>query len=166
MPTRKMSMIGVHKKTPKPCEVKPLASPFFMPICYINCPLYLWSRPMLEFWFDQNVPLSRKLIFVAVLASITACLYWLNPLSLMSILLCLGTGLVFLICRYCKIHFTQGPTLFARVLHWIPIALLSAVLFMQLKQGDLLILGAQGIGFMALAVCLFSPLSLVQTQGQ
>ncbi|WP_297423799.1 hypothetical protein [uncultured Acinetobacter sp.] len=121
---------------------------------------------MLEFWFDPNVPVSRKFSLFGILVFVTAVLYWLNPLSLMAILMCLGTGIIFLICRYCKLHFAPTQSIFTRVLHWIPIALIIAIIFMQLKHGDILILGAQGIGFMALAICLFSPFSLLKAQDQ
>ena len=49
---------------------------------------------------------------------------------------------------------------------WIPIALLLALIFMNIKDGELLIPGAQGIGFMALGICLFSPLSLLHSNTQ
>ena len=32
---------------------------------------------------------------------------------------------------------------------------------MHMKNGEILLPGAQGLGFMALAICLFSPLSLL-----
>ena len=133
-----------------------------MPICYIKPPVLFSFVPMLEFWFDPNVPVSRKFSLFGILVFVTAVLYWLNPLSLMAILMCLGTGIIFLICRYCKLHFAPTQSIFTRVLHWIPIALIIAIIFMQLKHGDILILGAQGIGFMALAICLFSPFSLLK----
>jgi len=34
---------------------------------------------------------------------------------------------------------------------------------MHMKNGDILIPGAQGLGFMALGICLFSPLSLLNS---
>ena len=116
---------------------------------------------MLEFWFDSKVAIWQKLAFFIVLAVITAALYWYQPLKLDSILMFLGTGIIFLICRYCKIHFfAQKPhAIPARLMTWIPIALLIALIFAH-AQRELLILGAQGIGFMALSVCLFSPISL------
>lgn len=115
---------------------------------------------MLEFWFDPHITISRKLSFLAVFAAITTLLYVLVPLNLTAILMFLGTGLVFLICRYCNIHLKNIARLPARILRWIPIALLIAVIFMQFKHGDILILGAQGIGFMTLSVCVFSLFSL------
>lgn len=121
---------------------------------------------MLEFWFDSKIPVERKFILLAVLALSTAGLYLLAPLELSAILMFLGTGLIFLICRYCNMHFIQTQNFLARLLHWIPIALLMALIFMQFKHGDILILGAQGIGFMALAVCIFSPFSLVNLKDQ
>lgn len=36
-----------------------------------------------------------------------------------------------------------------------------SLIFMHMQDGEILIPGAQGIGFMALAICLFSPLSLL-----
>lgn len=118
---------------------------------------------MLEFWFNPQVSISRKLMIFIVIAIATGVLYWMEPLKLDAILMFLGTGIIFLICRYCKIHFAvQNPTgLLYRLLTWIPIALLMSLIFMHMQEGEILIPGAQGIGFMALAICLFSPLSLL-----
>ena len=118
---------------------------------------------MLEFWFNPQVSVLKKLLIFIVIAATAAGLYWMQPLPLDSILMFVGTGIIFLICRYCKIHFaSKNPTgLLYRLLTWIPIALLSALVFMNMQQGEILIPGAQGIAFMALAICLFSPLSLL-----
>ena len=118
---------------------------------------------MLEFWFNPHVSTLRKLMIFIVIAIATGVLYWMQPLKLDAILMFLGTGIIFLICRYCKIHFAaQNPTgLLYRLMTWIPIALLMSLIFMHMQDGEILIPGAQGIGFMALAICLFSPLSLL-----
>lgn len=118
---------------------------------------------MLEFWFNPQVSILKKLLFFVVITAIAVGLYWMEPLPLDAILMFAGTGIIFLICRYCKIHFAaKNPTgLFYRVLTWIPIALLISLIFMNMKQGEILLPGAQGIAFMALAICLFSPLSLL-----
>ncbi|MBF4520167.1 AzlD domain-containing protein [Acinetobacter towneri] len=118
---------------------------------------------MLEFWFNPQVAVTKKIALLIIIALVTAGLYTLQPLQFDAILMFLAAGLVFLICRYCKIHFTQHhPTgWIARVLTWIPLALLLALIFMQIQHGEILISGAQGIGFTALAICLFSPLSLL-----
>ena len=123
---------------------------------------------MLEFWFNPQVSLLKKVIFFVLLAVFTAGLYWIEPLKLDAILMFLGTGIIFLICRYCKIHFAwQNPTgLLYRLLTWIPIALLLALIFMHMNEGEILLPGAQGLGFMALAVCVFSPLSLLNQQNK
>ncbi|MEQ1409917.1 hypothetical protein [Acinetobacter indicus] len=118
---------------------------------------------MLEFWFNPNVSVLQKLMLFILIAVVTGVLYWMQPLSYDAILMFMGTGIIFLICRYCKIHFAaQRPTgLLYRLLTWIPIALLLALIFMNMQQGEILLPGAQGLGFMALAICLFSPLSLL-----
>jgi hypothetical protein len=118
---------------------------------------------MLEFWFNPHVSTLRKLMIFIVIAITTGVLYWMQPLKLDAILMFLGTGIIFLICRYCKIHFAaQNPTgLLYRLLTWIPIALLMSLIFMHMQDREILIPGAQGVGFMALAICLFSPLSLL-----
>jgi hypothetical protein len=123
---------------------------------------------MLEFWFDPKVSILKKIIFLIFLAVITGTLYYIQPLKLDSILMFLGTGVIFLICRYCKIHFaSKNPTgLLYRLLTWIPIALLLALIFMNMKNGEILLPGAQGLGFMALAVCIFSPLSLLNKNNE
>lgn len=120
---------------------------------------------MLEFWFDPKVAIWHKLVLFILLSIVTGALYWYQPLPLDAILMFLGTGIIFLICRYCKIHFIKNNTAsFAyRVLTWIPIALLLALIFMHMKNGEILIPGAQGLGFMALGICLFSPLSLLNS---
>ena len=118
---------------------------------------------MLEFWFDPKVSVAKKLIFLILLSFVTIGLYWYQPLTPDNILLFAGTGIIFLICRYCKVHFAaQRPTGFLyRLLTWIPLALVLALVFKNMNNGEILIPGAQGIGFMALAVCIFSPLSLL-----
>lgn len=123
---------------------------------------------MLEFWFDPKIAVFKKLALLVLLGAVTAALYWMQPLQPDAILMFMGTGIVFLICRYCKIHFAaKNPTgLLYRVLTWIPLALLLALIFMHLQSGDILIPGAQGIGFMTLAICLFSPLSLLNQHKQ
>ena len=123
---------------------------------------------MLEFWFDPTVAVLKKVLFFIAMAVLTAVLYWMEPLKLDAILMFLGTGVIFLICRYCKIHFAaKNPTcLLYRLFTWIPIALLLALIFVHMNQGEILIPGAQGIGFMALAICLLSPLSLLNQNNQ
>ncbi|ANF83064.1 hypothetical protein A3K93_01580 [Acinetobacter sp. NCu2D-2] len=118
---------------------------------------------MLEFWFNPQISIVKKLILLVLAAAGTAALYWMQPLKLDAILMFVGTGIIFLICRYCKIHFaSQNPAgLLYRLLTWIPIALLLALIFMNMQNGEILIPGAQGIGFMVLSICLFSPLSLL-----
>lgn len=118
---------------------------------------------MLEFWFDPKVSILKKIILFFILAIITGTLYWIQPLPLDAILMFLGTGIIFLMCRYCKTHFAaKNPTgLLYRILTWIPIALLLALIFMHMNNGEILLPGAQGLGFMALAICIFSPLSLL-----
>lgn len=118
---------------------------------------------MLEFWFDPRVATLHKFLLFVLIAVAAAVLYWIDPLPLQAILMFLGTGVIFLICRYCKIHFAaKNPTgLLYRILLWIPIALLLSLIFMHMKDGEILLPGAQGLAFMALAICLFSPLSLL-----
>lgn len=118
---------------------------------------------MLEFWFNPQITVTKKIALLLLIALVTTALYLLEPLKLDAILMFLAAGLVFLICRYCKIHFTaQHPTgWLARLLTWIPLALLLALIFMQIQHGEILLSGTQGIGFTALAICLFSPLSLL-----
>ena len=118
---------------------------------------------MLEFWFNPQISIFKKIIFLIAIAIVTGLLYANQPLPFDAILMFMGTGIVFLICRYCKLHFaSQHPTgLLYRLLTWIPIALLLALVFMHMEQGEILRPGAQGLGFMALSICLFSPLSLL-----
>ncbi|SPL71542.1 hypothetical protein [Acinetobacter stercoris] len=118
---------------------------------------------MFEFWFDPKATFTRKLFIFIITAAITLALYKMNPLSPDAILMFLGTGIIFLICRYCKIQFAgHKPTgLLYRLFTWIPIALLLSLIFMKAQQ-ELLLQGAQGIGFMALATFIFAPIAKLQ----
>lgn len=118
---------------------------------------------MLEFWFNPQTSLVKKLLILSVIAVTTAILYKIQPLAVDAILMFFGTGIIFLICRYCKIHFAakKPAGMLYRLLTWIPIAIVLALIFKNMQGSEILIPGAQGIGFMALAVCLFSPLSLM-----
>ena len=118
---------------------------------------------MLEFWFNPSISVLKKILFFIAMTILTGALYWMEPLTLQAILMFMGTGVIFLICRYCKIHFAaKNPTgLLYRLLTWIPIALLLALVFINMNKGEILIPRAQGIGFMALAICLLSPISLL-----
>ncbi len=117
---------------------------------------------MFEFWFDPKTTLTRRIAILIVTAIVIAVLYKMKPLSPDAMLMFLGTGIIFLICRYCKINFTaKNPTgLLYRLFTWIPIALLLALIFMNAKE-ELLIQGAQGIAIMALATFIFSPIALL-----
>ena len=123
---------------------------------------------MLEFWFNPQISILKKILIFVVAALVTAALYWTEPLKLDAILMFAGTGIIFLICRYCKVHFAslQPTSLLYRLLTWIPIALLLALIFMNMKDGEILLPGVQGVGFMTLAICLFSPLSLLNQNTQ
>ncbi len=123
---------------------------------------------MLEFWFNPQISILKKILIFVVAALVTAALYWMEPLKLDAILMFAGTGIIFLICRYCKVHFAslQPTSLLYRLLTWIPIALLLALIFMNMKDGEILLPGVQGVGFMTLAICLFSPLSLLNQNTQ
>ena len=118
---------------------------------------------MLEFWFDPKVAIAKKLMFLILIAAVTIGLYAYQPLTVDNILLFAGTGIIFLICRYCKILFAaKNPTGFIyRLMTWIPIAILLALVFKNMNNGEILIPGAQGIAFMALTACIFSPFSLL-----
>ncbi len=144
---------------------------FFMLQCYLLLTLFRHQYlTCLNFGLThrlrsqrKQVAVTKKIALLMVIALVTAAVYFLEPLKLDAILMFLATGIVFLICRYCKIHFTaQHPTgWLARLLTWIPLALLLAIIFMQIQHGEILLSGAQGIGFTALAICLFSPLALL-----
>ena len=66
---------------------------------------------MLEFWFDSQIsPLKKLMLLIAILA-VTVLLYFKQPLELDAILMFLATGLIFLICRYCKLNYAiKKPT--------------------------------------------------------
>ena len=118
---------------------------------------------MLEFWFDPKTSVAKKIVLLILIAAAAVGLYIMQPMALQDILLFAGTGVIYLICRYCKLHFFANNlrSIFYRLLTWLPIALLLALIFKNMKNGEILIPGALGISIMALAVCLFSPLSLL-----
>lgn len=63
---------------------------------------------MLEFWFNTQVPTFKKLIILIITLLICIGLYQYQPLPLDTILMFTGTGVIFLICRYFKLHFAQS----------------------------------------------------------
>ncbi|MHA3104244.1 hypothetical protein [Acinetobacter sp. ANC 3791] len=115
---------------------------------------------MLEFWFESTTTLARKILILLMTITLAVGLYLYKPLPSVVILMFTGTGLVFLICRYARLQIAKNdPSRFLfRVFTWIPLALILAVLFMK-TMDDLLILGIQGLAFMALSVFIFSPLA-------
>jgi len=50
---------------------------------------------MLEFWFNPQVTVTKKIALLMVIALVTAALYLLEPLKLDAILMFLAAGLVF-----------------------------------------------------------------------
>ncbi|MFT4020799.1 MAG: hypothetical protein QM666_04690 [Acinetobacter sp.] len=113
---------------------------------------------MFEFWFNPATSFSKKLLMVLITLAITLFLFTKQPLPYDAILMFAGTGLIFLICRYIKniIEKKNAARLLNRLLTWIPIALIVALLFSK-ALNNLLVLGLQGLGFLTLSVFLFSP---------
>ena len=95
---------------------------------------------MLEFWFDPKVSITRKLLIFVSIAIITAVLYGMQPLALDAILMFSGTGIIF------NLPLLQNA-LCSRAARWlalssvnrIPIALLLALIFMNMKEGEILL---------------------------
>lgn len=113
---------------------------------------------MLEFWFDPHTSLVQKLciLIFAVIVAVSLYLYFPMPNTL--ILFFIGAGIVFLICRLCKIYLVKNnPRLILyRVFTWIPLAFLCAIIFVKAFE-NLLTWGIQGIAIMVISICLFSP---------
>ncbi len=121
---------------------------------------------MLEFWFNPQFKKRYKLVLLIFFILATAVLYLLHALPLQQILMFMATGIIFLICRYVQQHFTQANTaiMLTRIAKWLPIALLFAILSSHFQQ-NLLWFGLQGLGWMMLTICLFSPQVLLAKQG-
>lgn len=113
---------------------------------------------MLEFWFDSTISRAKKFLILISTLLVALGLYHFQPLPTDVILMFTGTGIIFLICRYLKLNFAdKKPTgLLYRLLTWIPIALIFALLFVKTID-NLMWWGVQGIAFMTLAVFIFSP---------
>lgn len=113
---------------------------------------------MLEFWFNPTLSRTQKLLFLAVTILIAIGLYWFSPMPIGLVGLFLGIGVVFLICRFCKINITQNNPrhLLYRVFTWIPLALLCAIFFLKAPD-HLLDWGIQGLAFMVISICVCSP---------
>src|SRR5690606_38583766 len=113
MPTRRKFMTGVLRKTVNWTHNIARQRPrFFIEKNMLKYFLSFHSSiRMLEFWFNPQLSFLQKLLFFIVIAVVTALLYWMQPLPLNAILMFVGTGIIFLICRYCKIHFaSKKPT--------------------------------------------------------
>ena len=116
---------------------------------------------MLDFWYSERCTRQIKLIIcIAVCAVIYYCsnIQQLSPLFT-GLSLAVGLALHFLRIAHLNIVNTNSyKPIFQIIFSMLPII---ALIFMHMKEGEILIPGAQGIGFMALAICLFSPLSLL-----
>lgn len=113
---------------------------------------------MLEFWFDPKTSVAKKIVLLILIAAAAVGLYIMQPMALQDILLFAGTGVIYLICRYCKLHFFANNlrSIFYRLLTWLPIALLLALIFKNMNNGEILIPGALGIIIIALLFTIFT----------
>lgn len=112
---------------------------------------------MLDFWFNPAVSKLQKLLFLGINILIAVGLYLLSPMPTPLIGLFLGVGIIFLICRFCKIHLTSNNPrhLLYRIFTWIPLALLCAIFFLKAPD-HLLDWGIQGLAFMVIGICVCS----------
>lgn len=118
---------------------------------------------MLEFWFNPQTPLFKKLM-ILMIAIIVAIVMYINfPMPITLIYLFLSVGIIFLICRWCKLNITRNNPrqLLYRVFIWIPLALLCAIIFMKAQQ-NLLTWGIEGIAFMVISICICSPQTILK----
>ncbi|MBF7688881.1 hypothetical protein [Acinetobacter rathckeae] len=113
---------------------------------------------MLEFWFDPHTSIAQKLSILILAIIIAVALYLYAPMPTALILFFLGAGVIFLICRLCKIYLVKNdPRLWLyRVFTWIPLAFLCAIIFVKAFD-HLLTWGVQGIAIMVVSICVFSP---------
>lgn len=113
---------------------------------------------MLEFWFNPDISFARKLWILLIAIAIMVGLHLKAPMPVALMGLFAMTGLVFLVCRFCKLHLTDNDPrkLLYRVFTWIPLALLCALIFMK-AMNHLLEWGVQGIAIMVVTICIFSP---------
>lgn len=112
---------------------------------------------MLEFWFNRNNSKLHKLLFLVIAIFIAITLHYLFPMPINLTLLFIGAGVIFLICRFCKIHITKNnpKELLYRVFTWIPLAFLCAIIFTHATQ-NILDWGIQGIVQMIITICILS----------
>ncbi|MBF7683296.1 hypothetical protein I2F27_08140 [Acinetobacter sp. B5B] len=118
---------------------------------------------MLEFWFNPYTSLARKLctLILAVIIAVSLHQYFPMPTTLQ--LLFVGAGIMFLVCRLCKIYVVKNDPrlLLYRVFTWIPLSFLCAIIFVKAFD-QLLMWGIQGIAIMVISICLLSPHVLFQ----
>ncbi|MEB3754657.1 hypothetical protein [Acinetobacter sp. MD2(2019)] len=116
---------------------------------------------MLEFWFNPALSFASKIWIFIIATALSIGLYLTAPMPIGLILLFAATGLIFVICRFCKLHLTDNDPrkLLYRVFTWIPLALLCALLFLK-TINHLLEWGIQGIAIMVMSICLLSPQAL------
>ena len=113
---------------------------------------------MLEFWFNPDISFARKLWILIIAIAVAVGLYLKAPMPMTLMGLFGLTGLIFIICRFCKLYLTDNDPrkLLYRVFTWIPLALLCAIIFMK-AINHLLEWGVQGIAIMVITICILSP---------
>lgn len=104
MPIKRKFMIGVRKKTAKTAIH---LNAGFIYSGEVNLRLFYAKVPsrtytfqtsishMLEFWFNPQITITKKIALLLVIMLVTAALYLLEPLKLDAILMFLAAGLVF-----------------------------------------------------------------------
>lgn len=113
---------------------------------------------MLEFWFNQTIPIFKRLVILLVAILIAIGTYFFAPMPPALMGLFMMVGVIFIICRLCKKYLTNNDPrkLLYRLFTWIPLALLCAVIFMKALD-HLLEWGIQGIAIMVITICICSP---------
>lgn len=120
---------------------------------------------MLHFWFSPQISHLQKLFMCLGILILTGFSYLKFPMPVEKLALFVITGVVFVICHHLQQFFAKRvvASWVERVLRWLPLALLLALLFQHLGRPQFLPWGILGLGIVATTMFLLSPQGFIRS---
>lgn len=120
---------------------------------------------MLNFWFSPYISHLQKFFMCLGVLILTGFSYLKAPMPIETLIPFFLIGLFFVISYHLqnlfKLQFSQRWL--ARLLRWIPLAILCALIFQQLGRPYFFAWGILGLGTVALTIFLLSPQGFVRS---
>lgn len=120
---------------------------------------------MLHFWFSPQISHLQKLLMCLGIFILTGYSYLKFPMPIEKLILFFVTGVTFVVCYHLQQFFAKRvvSTWVERVLRWLPLAMLLALIFQSLGKAQFLAWGILGLGVVAMTVFLLSPQGFIHS---